>query len=79
MMLLFNLIHFDNQHLFLQLKAALFIPVSGGKMGHLPPQICIESHSHVNLCSLFFLKAFLCHTEPFRKELDESHMYFAFR
>ena len=27
--------------------------------GHLPPQIRIESHSNVNLCSVFYLKAYL--------------------
>ena len=35
------------QHLFLQHHAAIFIPLSGGKTGHLgnlPPQIHIESH-----------------------------------
>ena len=43
----------DNQHLFLQHQAAIFIPVSGGKadqLDHLPPQICIESTSIINLC-----------------------------
>ena len=47
----------DNQHLFLQCHAAIFVPLSGGKtdcLGHLPPQICIESHSIVN-----HLKAYL--------------------
>ena len=42
----------DNQHLFLQHNAAIFIPWSGGKtdcLGHLPPQVCIESHSNVIL------------------------------
>ena len=42
----------DNQHLFLQCNAAIFIPLSGGKtdhLGHLPPQVHIESHSNVNL------------------------------
>ena len=32
----------DNQHLFLQRHAAIFVPLSGGKtdcLGHLPPQI----------------------------------------
>ena len=46
----------DNQHLFLQHNAAIFIPMPGGKtdcLGHLCPQICIESHSNVNLCPVF--------------------------
>ena len=49
----------DNQHLFLQLHGAIFIPLSGGKtdhLGHLPPQIHIESHSHVNLCPVFLFE-----------------------
>ena len=51
-----TLLCIDNQHLFLQCHAAISIPVSGGKMGqlgHLPPQICIESHYSVNLCPVF--------------------------
>ena len=46
----------DNQYLFLQCNAAIFIPMSGGKidhLGHLPPQIGIESHPNVNLCPVF--------------------------
>ena len=46
-----------NQHLFLQHHAAIFIPLSGGKtdcLSHLPPQICIESHSNVKF-ALFFI------------------------
>ena len=52
----------DNQHFFLQHHAAIFVPLSGGKtdrLGHLPPQIHIESHSNVNLCPVFYLKAYL--------------------
>ena len=51
-----TLLCIDNQHLFLQCNAAIFIPMSGGKIdcpGHLPPQIRIESHSNVNLCPVF--------------------------
>ena len=65
----------DNQHLFLQCNAAIFVPLSGGKTdrpGHLPPQICIESHSNVNLCPVFYLKAYLQRTESFRKKPDGS-------
>ena len=46
----------DNQHLFLQHHAAIFIPMSGGKTDHtvhLPPQIHIESHSNVKFALLF--------------------------
>ena len=46
----------DNQHLFLQHNAAIFIPQSGGKtdhLGHLPPQVHIEPHSNVNLFPVF--------------------------
>ena len=49
----------DNQHLFLQHNAAIFIPLSGGKTdhpGHLPPQIHIESHTNVNLCPVFLFE-----------------------
>ena len=45
-----------NQHPFLQHHAAIFVPLSGGKtdhLGHLSPQIRIESHSNVNLCPVF--------------------------
>ena len=63
----------DNQHLFVQRNAAIFVPLSGGKtdcLGHLPPQIHIESHSNVNLCPVFYLKAYLRCTESFRKKPD---------
>ena len=49
--------------------------MSGGKtdcLGHLSPQIHIESHSNVNLCPVFYLKAYLRHTESFRTKPDES-------
>ena len=52
----------DKQRLFLQHNAAIFVHLSGGKtdhLGHLPPQIHIESHSNVNLCPVFYLKAYL--------------------
>ena len=56
-----TLLCIDNQHLFLQCNAAILIPMSGGKtdhLGHLPPQVHIESHSNVNLCPVFYLKAY---------------------
>ena len=46
-------------HVFLQHQAAIFISISGGKTdhpGHLPPQICIESRSFVNLCPVFLFE-----------------------
>ena len=67
----------DNEHLFLQCHAAIFVPLSGGKtdhLGHLSPQICIESYSRVNLCPVFYLKAYLRHTESFRKKSDGSQV-----
>ena len=57
-----SLLSIDNEHLFLQHHAAIFIPASGGKMdqlGHLPPQIYFESHSNVNLCPVSYLEAYL--------------------
>ena len=54
-----TLLCIDNQHLFLQCNVAIFIPMSGGKtdhLGHLPPQIHIESHSNVNLCPVFLFE-----------------------
>ena len=65
----------DNKHRFLQCNAAIFVPLSGGKtdcLDHLPPQIRIESYSNVNLCPLFYLKAYLRHTESLRKKSDGS-------
>ena len=76
-----TLLCIDNQHLFLQHNAAIFIPLSGGKtdhLGHLPPQIHIESHTNVNLCPVFYLKAHLRCTEPFRMKPDGSHLTFLF-
>ena len=67
----------DNQHLFLQCNAAIVIPMSGGKtdhVGHLHPQVCIEFHSSVNLCPVFYLKAYFRHTESFRMKPDGSHV-----
>ena len=67
----------DNQHLFLQCHAAIFIPLSGSNtdcLGHLLTQIHIESHSSVHLCPVFYLKAYLRCTESFRKKSDGSQM-----
>ena len=72
-----TLLCIDNQHLFIQHNAAIFIPMSGGKTdhpGHHPPQIHIESHSNVNLFPVFYLKAYLRCTEPFRMKPDGSHV-----
>ena len=43
-------------------------------LGHLPPQIHIESHSSVNLCPVFYLKAYLRHSESFRMKPDGLHV-----
>ena len=70
-----TLLCIDNQHLFLQHNTAIFIPMSGGKThhpGHLPPQVHNESHSNSNLCPVFYLKAYLKHTESFRMKPDGS-------
>ena len=70
-----TLLCIDSQHLFLQHHAAIFIPLSGGKTDHpgpLTPQIHTESHTNVNLCPVFYLKAYLRHTEPFRMKPDGS-------
>ena len=70
-----TLLCIDNHHFCLLHHAAIFFPVSGGKMvlaGHLPLQIQIDSHFSVNLCPVFYLKAYLPYTEPFRKKADGS-------
>ena len=67
-----TLLQIDNWHLFLQCHAVIFIPASGGMMdqlGQVLPQIHTESHCNVNLCPVFYLKAYLCHTEPFHEEV----------
>ena len=72
-----TLLCIDNQHLFLQCNAAIFIPMSGGKtdcLGHLPSQVHIESHSNVNICPVFYLKAYLRCTESFKTKPDGSHV-----
>ena len=54
-----TLLCIDNQHLFLQHHAAIFIPLSGGRtdhLGHLPPQVHTESHTIVNLCPVFLFE-----------------------
>ena len=76
-----TLLCIDKQHLFLQHKVAIFIPMSGRKidcLGHLSPQVHIESHSNVNLCPVFYLKAYLRCPESFRMKPDGSHVTFPF-
>ena len=71
----------DSLHLFLQHHAAIFIPAFNCKtdeLGHLPPEICIESHLNVKHCPVFSLKVYLCCTEPFRKKSDGSCLSFLF-
>ena len=70
-----TLLCINNQHLFLQHHAAIFVPASGSKMGwlgHLLPDIYTESHFNVNLCPVFYVKPYLCCTVPFRKKSDGS-------
>ena len=53
-----TLLCIDNHHLFLQHHAAISIPLSSGKtncLGHLPPEICIESHIQCQSLLLFFI------------------------
>ena len=49
----------------------------GGRTAHpgnLPPQIHIESHSNVNLCPVFYLKAYLRCTESLKMKPDGSRV-----
>ena len=58
-------LYIDNQCLFLQCHAAIFVPTSGGKTdspGHLSTPVLTESHSNVNLCPVLYLKTYLWHT-----------------
>ena len=51
-----TLLCIGTQYLFLQHHAAVFIPMCDGKadcLGHLPPQICIDCHTSINLCPVF--------------------------
>ena len=76
-----TLLCIDIQHLFLQHHAAIFIPMPGGKtdcLVHLPPQTHIESHFNVNLCPVFYLKAYLRWTEPIRVKPDGLHVTYLF-
>ena len=68
-----TLLCIDNLHLFLHCHVATFVPASASKMdklGHLSPQIHIESHSNVNLFHLFYFKVYLWYTKSFRKKSD---------
>ena len=44
------------------------------QIGHHLPRIHTESHSNVNHCPVCYLKAYLFHTEPFRKKSDGSEL-----
>ena len=44
------------------------------QMGYHLPQILIESHSIVKPFPVFHLKAYLRHSQPFRRKSDESWM-----
>ena len=69
--------NYDSAH-FLQYHPSLFVhvvPASGSEtdqLGHLLPQTHIELHFNINLCSLFYLNAYLWHTEHFNKKLGGS-------
>ena len=47
-------------------------------MGHLPLQICIESHSNIMHCYVMYLKAYIWHTEPFKKKLEGPWVFSLF-
>ena len=54
-----SLLCVNNQNLFLQHNAAILVTLSCGKtdcLGHLPPQIHIESHTNVNLCPVILFE-----------------------
>ena len=70
-----TLLCIDNHHLFLKYFAAIFIPISGGKMDHwviFLLRFTLSVIPNVNLCPVFYLKAFWGHAEPFRKKPDGS-------
>ena len=72
-----TLLCIDNQHLFLQHHAAIFIALSGGKtdhLGHLPSQIHIESHSNFNFCPVFIWRLIWDVLNHFRMKTDRSCM-----
>ena len=47
------------------------------QLGHTHLQLHIESHSNVNLCPVFYLKAYLHHTKLWKK-LEGSRVYSLF-
>ena len=66
------LLCFDNQHLFPLCHAPIFVPASGSETDqpcHLSPQIHIESLSNLNLCVVFYFKAYLLLYRAFREEV----------
>ena len=70
-----TLLHIDTQLLFLHCHAAIYVPASGCKTDQPPHhtlQICFESHPNVNICPVFYLKAYLHCTKPFGKILNGS-------
>ena len=72
-----TLLCIDNQHLFLQCHAAIFIPLSGGKTdcpGHLPPRFVLSLTPMLIFGLFFYLKAYLRCTGPFRKKSDGSYV-----
>ena len=68
--LIYPLLYINNQHLSFQCYATIFGPASCSKKvepDHLPPQICIESHSSVTLFPVFYLKANLWCTKSLER------------
>ena len=72
-----TLLCIDNQHLFLQCNAAIFIPMSGGKtdhLGYLPIRFVLSLILMLIFAQFFDLKAYLRCTESFRMKPDGSHV-----
>ena len=67
-----TLLKIANELLILHCNATIFVAASGDKtdqQDNLPPQICIKSYCSVNLCPVFYLKAYLRCAEPFFEEV----------
>ena len=69
-----TLLCIDNQHLSLQHNAAIFIPMSGGKIIWVicPLRFVLSLTPMLIFALYFYLKAFLRCTEPFRMKPDGS-------
>ena len=72
-----TLLHTENQQFFFSIMQLFLFLILGDKidqLGHLPPEICFDSHSNVNFCPIFYLKGYLHHTKPFRKTSDGPYV-----